>query len=107
MKKGLKHFRENEKLENLYNIIYDIDTKDNIRLVHRRQEMPLSCSFTAFFYKKTRLIMLQHHEPLAINLYTANAKAVRIVAIYVVYQSICLGNYRLRCRYGDSNVYII
>lgn len=39
--------------------------------------------------------MLQHHEPLAINLYTANAKAVRIVAIYVVYQSICLGNYRL------------
>lgn len=93
MKKGLKHFRENEKLENLYNIIYDIDTKDNIRLVHRRQ--------------KTRLIMLQHHEPLAINFYTANAKAVRIIAIYVVYQSICLGNYRLRCRYGDSNVYII
>ena len=70
MKKGLKHFRENEKLENLYNIIYN-------------------------------------HEPLAINLHTANAKAVRIVAIYVVYQSICLGNYRLRCRYGDSNVYII
>lgn len=25
MKKGLKHFRENEKLENLYNIIYNID----------------------------------------------------------------------------------
>ena len=40
MKKGQKHFRENEKLENNYNIIYDIDTKDNIRLVHRRQEMP-------------------------------------------------------------------
>jgi hypothetical protein len=40
MKKGLKHFRENEKLENLYNIIYNIDTKDNIRLVHRRKEMP-------------------------------------------------------------------
>jgi len=38
--------------------------------------------------------MLQHHKPLAVNLYTANAGAVRIVAIYA-HQSICKYNARL------------
>jgi len=41
-------------------------------------------------------MMRQHHRPLAKILYTANAKAVRIVAIYAARQSICKGSSQLR-----------
>nr|DAP82645.1 MAG TPA: hypothetical protein [Caudoviricetes sp.] len=39
-------------------------------------------------------MLLQQHVPLALNLYTANAKAVRIVAI-CIHQSICKYNAQL------------